>query len=95
VHQDLVRFYRYVAAGPNGCHIWTAATNPKGYGIFKVDGRSVLAHRFAKRHRGGTVPAGLELDHLCRVRRCVNPAHLEMVTHAENVRRGDAGKWQA
>lgn len=42
-------------------------------------------------HVKGPVPDGLELDHLCRVHNCVNPAHLEAVTHAENVRRGEAG----
>lgn len=55
-----------------------------GYGRFSCGGRNVSAHRYAY----GPVPAGLVLDHLCRVRHCVNPAHMEPVTNTENVRRG-------
>jgi hypothetical protein len=68
----------------DGCWIWSGAFNGGGYGCF---GRA-LAHRYAYELCMGPIPEGLDLDHLCRVRKCVNPAHLEPVTRAENVRRG-------
>ena len=84
------RFLAKIVADPHGCWIWQSGTNAKGYGQFKVDGRAVRAHRFAYELLVGPIPDGLELDHLCRVRNCVNPAHLEPVTHTENVRRGES-----
>lgn len=84
------RFLAKIVAYPNGCWIWQASTNASGYGQFWVDGRAVKAHRFAYELLVGPIPGGLELDHLCRVRNCVNPAHMEPVTHAENVRRGES-----
>ncbi|MGA5354024.1 HNH endonuclease signature motif containing protein [Streptomyces thermodiastaticus] len=80
-----------IKGAPGQCWIWQAATNRKGYGIFSVNGGSTLAHRFSYELHVGPIPDGLELDHRCRVRACSNPAHLEPVTHAENVRRGKAG----
>ncbi len=70
------------------CHLWTASVQNKGYGQFRFGGTTRLAHVLAWVWRNGPVPAGLELDHLCRVRRCVNPKHLEAVTRAVNFRRG-------
>lgn len=71
----------------HGCWIWRAARNAQGYGVC-WNGRSTqLAHRWVYEQIVGPIPDGLELDHLCRVRACVNPDHLEPVTHAENVRR--------
>jgi hypothetical protein len=74
-----------------GCWMWTAGTSPKGYGRFSVGAQRVFAHRWAYIYAKGPVPEGLELDHLCRVRSCVNPDHLEAVTHQENIRRSEAG----
>jgi hypothetical protein len=70
------------------CWLWTAWLDRNGYGRFWLDGRNLGAHRVAYELFVGPIPAGLEIDHLCRVRNCVNPEHLEPVTTAENVRRG-------
>lgn len=69
------------------CWVWTAGRFPSGYGCFKLNGKSTLAHRVAYEWLIGPIPEGLEIDHLCRVRGCCNPAHLEPVTPAENVQR--------
>jgi hypothetical protein len=70
------------------CWVWSAA-KISGYGAFKLDGRAIRAHRFAYELLVGPVPEGLPLDHLCRNRACVNPAHLEPVTHRVNILRGE------
>lgn len=71
-----------------GCWVFLGATQTRGYGSVAIGGgRSGLAHRVAYEALVGPIPAGLTLDHLCEVKRCVNPTHLEPVTRAENVRR--------
>lgn len=70
------------------CWLWTAGL-VDGYGRFRDNGLW-LAHRWAYIHLVGPIPEGLEPDHLCRVRNCVRPAHLELVTRRENWARGDA-----
>lgn len=72
-----------------GCWNWTRTIQPNGYGRISIDGRMVYTHRAAFEAFVGPVPVGLELDHLCRNRRCCNPAHLEAVTRRENLLRGD------
>src|ERR1035441_8724960 len=74
------------------CWPWTGCTSPSGYGTIGVRYKVRRAHVVAYEQLVGPVPDGLELDHLCRVRACCNPAHMEPVTHAENMRRGVAGK---
>ena len=75
------------------CWLWTGAVQSKGYGTFgrgrNQDG-TMLAHRFSYEQAYGPIPKDLELDHLCRVRHCVNPSHLEAVTHRENSLRGES-----
>jgi len=71
------------------CWLWTGAGTGNGYGKFWVFPRMVPAHRYAYEFCVGPIPEGLEIDHLCRVRNCVNPDHLEPVTHRENILRGE------
>src|SRR5688572_10483798 len=74
------------------CWIWKASTS-SGYGDFWVDGKTVKAHRYAYTLLVGPIPEGMELDHVrergCTMTNCVNPAHLEPVTHTVNVLRGN------
>jgi hypothetical protein len=67
-----------------GCWMWLGALNSKGYGRTKIAGRWIAAHRVSYEAFVGPIPAGLQMDHLCRVRACVNPGHLEPVTAREN-----------
>ena len=89
------RFMAFVIPEPNtGCWLWVGGGNGKGYGKFRPEssGRNMRAHRFAYEHFVGKIPAGMQLDHLCRVRCCVNPQHLEPVTCRENIIRGHAAR---
>jgi hypothetical protein len=74
--------------GLGKCWVWTSALDFGGYPILWIgDGRSVRAHRFSYQLLVGPIPEGLTLDHLCRNKRCVNPAHLDPCTAGENARR--------
>lgn len=74
----------------SGCWIWVGPINSTGYGRFTWDGRPQYAHRLSYSARVGPIPEGMTIDHLCRTPLCVNPAHLECVTRAENARRNRA-----
>lgn len=79
-----------------GCWIWIGSLNNRGYGQVKksAPGRGcMLAHRAMYELYVGTIPQGLELDHLCRNRSCVRPDHLQPVLHQENMRRGVNGNY--
>lgn len=78
---------RYVV-DETGCMIWTGALTSEGYAVASLAGRIVLVHRLAYEKEHGSVPEGLQLDHLCRKRPCINAAHLEAVESGENTRRG-------
>ena len=71
----------------SGCWLWTASIRDSclGYGCASYRGRTCSAHRLSYEHWRGAIPAGLHLDHLCRVRCCVNPWHLRVVTNRENL----------
>lgn len=71
-----------------GCWLWTGALDHAGYGKLWSKGRYQRAHRLAYEAWVGPIPEGMQLDHLCRTRHCVNPKHLEPVTGAENTLRG-------
>lgn len=82
----LIRFGRHITLGDGGCWVWTGSVKPNGYGQFHVTGglANTHAHRASWELHRGEIPAGLQIDHLCRNIRCVNPDHLEPVPHKVN-----------
>ena len=70
------------------CWVWTASVDGGGYGQIAVNGTVRGVHRISYEETAGPIPDGLEIDHLCRNRRCVRPSHLEAVSHRENILRG-------
>lgn len=77
-----------VVRNDNGCILWTGPDNGVGYGRISFQGRLVYTHRLSYELAVGPIPAGMDIDHLCRTPACLRPDHLEAVTHQENIQRG-------
>lgn len=74
----------------SGCILWIGNCLPKGYGHFSMNYKKIYPHRFAYELERGPIPKGMTIDHLCRVRCCVNVNHMEVVTRGENTLRGES-----
>ena len=72
------------------CMLFAGSVNTDGYGILFDNGKQLRAHRVVYEHYNGEIPNGLHIDHLCRVRLCTNPDHMEAVTNVTNILRGEA-----
>lgn len=85
---QLDRFWPRVDKREDGCWLWLGALNEGGYGQAPWNGAKAMIHRIFFEVLREPIPPPMVLDHLCRVRNCVNPDHLEIVTHRENTLRG-------
>lgn len=87
--KQFVRFEaKYLAEPTCGCWLWSGSVNSKGYALLGIERKAKLAHRLSYEHFIGIIPKGMQIDHLCRVRCCVNPHHLEPVPARVNILRG-------
>jgi len=86
----LLRFHNKVKLNDNGCHIWTGYTDDDGYGKFGIKNKIISSHRFSYNLYKGQIPNNMEIHHICNNTSCVNPNHLEVVTHKENLILGNS-----
>lgn len=83
---------QFICPEPNtGCWLWSGFIDKDGYGCVKYHAKRQRAARLLYQLDRGPIPLGLQIDHLCRQRLCVNPWHLEPVTCKENINRGETG----
>lgn len=78
-------FLSHVASQSNGCMLWTGTRNNRGYGTLSVGRHRHMAHRYAFELANGPIPTGLQVLHSCDVKQCVNPDHLHLGTHMDNM----------
>lgn len=89
------RFMKSFRVDPTeGCWIWIRSSHNHGYAKIMINRKVYAAHRVSYEHFVAPILDGNVIDHLCRNTGCVNPRHLDAVSHKENVKRGDAGNWQ-
>jgi hypothetical protein len=80
------RFWqKFVIEPENGCWLWTSALNNRGYGLFQMDRIAKSAHKFAFEKFYHKILSGLVIDHVCKIKRCVNPTHMRLMTSKQNL----------
>lgn len=92
-HERVLDAVLKLPAVDGGCWLWMGAMSGTGYGAIRVEGRVEYVHRVMARHHHGDID-GMAIDHLCRVRNCVNPDHLAVVTLRENSWRSNSDVWK-
>jgi hypothetical protein len=85
---DRNRFISHINQMPHGCWIWKGSPDRCGYGQMRLNGKRPMAHNISWWMFVGEIPKDKEIDHICEVRLCVNPTHLQALTHKENVNKG-------
>lgn len=72
----------------DGCWLWTGGVNNRGYGSLKVNGKHMHSHRAMWEQERGPIPGNLTIDHICKIKLCVNPDHMRLMTRLDNQRLG-------